>query len=41
MVKLNASANEVPRGMKDDYSIECQCNGMHIDYCKRYTLKES
>ena len=28
-------------GMKADYSMECQCNGMHIDYCKRYTLKES
>ena len=28
-------------GMKADYSMECQCNGMHIDYCKRYTLRES
>ena len=28
-------------GMKADYSMECQCNGMHIDYCKRYSLRES
>lgn len=28
-------------GMHADYSMEGQCNGMHIDYIKRYKLKES
>jgi hypothetical protein len=28
-------------GMEAYYCMECQCNGMHIDYCKRYKLRES
>ena len=28
-------------GMEAYYCMECQCNGMHVDYCKRYTLRES
>ena len=28
-------------GMNADYSLEGQCNDMHIEYCKRYTLTES
>lgn len=28
-------------GMKATYSMEGQCNGVKVDYCKRYTLKKA